>query len=103
MDVGGIPQLMPNEAHDKVQTGTKMVDVREQNERDAAHIPGTLFLPLSELQARFEELPKEPLILQCAGGARSQQAAQFLASHGYEVANLAHGIQGWARMGLPIE
>lgn len=103
MNVAGIPQLMPDEAHDQLQAGKIMVDVREQHERDAAHIPGTLFLPLSQLAERWEELPREPMILQCAGGVRSQQAAQFLAGQGLDVANLAHGIKGWAQMGLPIE
>lgn len=100
-----IEQIAPAEGLERQEAGWLMVDVREQNEWDAARIPGAIHVPLSELQNRFEEIPRDrELVLQCAGGFRSQQAAMFLAEQGYErMANLAHGINGWARMGLPLE
>lgn len=102
-----IEQLMPQEGLDRQRAGWLMVDVREQQEWDQARIPGTVHVPLSQFQARFEELPRDQaLVMQCAGGVRSQQAAMFLVQQGFEpdrVANLAHGISGWARMGLPVE
>lgn len=102
-----IEQLMPQEGLDRQQAGWLVVDVREQHEWEQARIPGAVHVPLSELQSRFEEIPRDQsLVMQCAGGVRSQQAAMFLLQQGYEaekVANLAHGINGWARMGLPLE
>lgn len=97
----GIRQVSPLEARDLEAI---IVDVRETHERAQARIPGSIHLPLSELQARWEELPDDRLlILQCAMGGRSQAAAQFLAAHGRRVANLASGIQGWHAHGLPLE
>ncbi len=98
-----IPQLQPDEAAARMAEGAVMVDVREQEERAQARIPGTLFIPLSQLQRRWQELPRKPLILQCAAGARSHQAARFLAGHDFEVANLASGITGWYRTGHPVD
>ncbi len=102
--VNGIEQLGPQEAAQRLSDGAVMVDVREPEERAQARIPGSLFIPLRLVPQRFDELPRDrPLILQCAAGMRSQQAAQFLEAQGFEVANLMHGIQGWYRMGNHVD
>jgi 3-mercaptopyruvate sulfurtransferase SseA len=38
------------------------VDVRSSGQYEAAHIPGSVSLPLAELQARYQELPTDALI-----------------------------------------
>jgi rhodanese-related sulfurtransferase len=43
------------------------------------------------------------VVLMCAGGVRSAQAAQFAAQHGYRVTNLEGGINAWNAAGLPVE
>ncbi len=102
--IDGIEQLTPAAAAERVQAGAIMVDVREPEERSQARIPGSLFVPLRLIPERMHELPKDrPLILQCAAGMRSHQAAKFLQAQGYEVANLMHGIQGWYRMGQTVD
>ena len=52
------PEIDVQEAQKRVQGGALLLDVREQNEYDEEHIPGAQLLPLSELMARFDELPK---------------------------------------------
>ena len=81
------------------------MDVREQNEYDDAHIPGSVLVPLSEFTTRYEELPKDkPLIMQCRSGARSAQATDFLLQQGYsDVVNMAGGILAWGAAELPVE
>ena len=75
-----------------------MVDVREPWELALCRIEGSISLPLSQLLARRDELPTEhDLILVCHHGSRSQQAAMFLARHGFSrVHNLRGGIEAWA-------
>lgn len=82
-----------------------VVDVRAASEWDAGHIPGAKHIPLPELADRLSELPTErPLVLQCAGGARSMIAASLLQAHGVEgVVNLTGGYGAWLKAGLPTE
>ncbi len=102
--IDGIEQLDPAAAAARMAAGAVMVDVREPEERAQARIPGTLFVPLRLLPSRLGELPKDkPLILQCAAGMRSHQAAKFLSNQGFEASNLMHGIQGWYRMGQHVD
>ena len=74
-----------------------LVDVREQDEWNAGHIKGAIFLPLSSLQdgisaAERKQLPKDKIIyLHCAVGFRAKTAANLLQKekakpirHGYE-------------------
>ncbi len=83
-----------------------LVDVRETDEYAAGRIPGAVNLPLTELQARYNELPQDKtLVLVCARGGRSAQAAIFLATQGYDqdLYNLTDGTMGWMEEGLPVE
>lgn len=81
-----------------------MVDVREPSEYQAGHIAEAKLVPLGELEARMDELPKgRPILCVCASGARSGMAARRLASAGYEVMNLRGGMSGWAIEKFPIK
>ena len=81
-----------------------LVDVREANEFATIRIPGAALLPLSELQSRYGELPKDrPLLLHCAAGKRSLVAGEFLKRNGYaDVTNVGGGIIEWQKAGLPV-
>jgi rhodanese-related sulfurtransferase len=81
-----------------------LVDVREANEFAAVRIPGAVLLPLSELQTRYAELPRDrALLLHCAAGKRSLVAAEFLKRNGYaDVTNVDGGIIEWQKAGLPV-
>jgi rhodanese-related sulfurtransferase len=74
------------------------VDVRNPDEFEICAIPGTVKLPLPELPQRFQELPKDKLIvLHCHHGPRSKRAMQFLRSQGYRrVKNVPGGIDAWS-------
>lgn len=99
-----VPQLAPDQAQAAVSQGAVIVDVREDDEVAAGRIPGALHAPLSRFMTHLDDLPKDRmLIVQCAIGGRSQQAAAWLQSQGYDAVNLAGGIQGWAAAGLQVE
>src|SRR5688572_31707062 len=82
--------------------GYRIIDVREQVEWDAGHIPGATLLPLADVASRYAEIltdPNAPLLLHCAVGARSARAAAFLAGRGYtDIANLT-SLADWRSAG----
>jgi len=100
-----IPEIDVLEAKQRIDEGAILVDVREQNEYDDAHIPGSQLVALSSFAQNYEDLPKDkPLIMQCRSGARSGQATQFLLQNGYtDVVNMAGGILAWGEAELPVE
>jgi rhodanese-related sulfurtransferase len=81
-----------------------VVDVRTPHEREEGAIPGSLFVPLSQLEHRLEEIPRgRPLIVHCAAGYRSSVAASVLKREGFEdVAEIAGGMAAWQAAGLPV-
>jgi rhodanese-related sulfurtransferase len=81
-----------------------MVDVREPGEWQAGHVADARHIPLGELAARLDELPRDQeLLLFCRSGVRSDRATQFLRSQGYTQArNVTGGIIAWAQHGLPL-
>lgn len=65
-----------------------IVDVRTAAEFTGGHVQGSMNIPLQEVPQRVEELRRmENLILCCASGNRSGQAARFLQSRGIECIN----------------
>jgi len=84
-----------------------VIDVREQHEWDAGHIPNTVHVPRGQLEARIPSIVPDltrPVVLSCLSGARSLLAAQTLHGLGYtNVANFAGSFQAWQRAGMPVE
>ena len=80
-----------------------MVDVRYPNEWEAGHIEGAVHIPGDYIFDRVGELdPTRPVVTVCRSGSRSAEAAQDLASEGFDVQNLEGGIDAWVAEGLPI-
>ena len=51
-----------------------LLDVREAYEFQEVRVPGSLFIPMSELGARVDEVPKDrPVLVLCAAGSRSSR------------------------------
>jgi hybrid cluster-associated redox disulfide protein len=76
-----------------------VVDVRETFEFENGHIPGALNIPLSEIETRWREIPrdKENLLVICAAGRRSLDACNYL-SREHEFLNLVNvegGMTFW--------
>lgn len=81
-----------------------LLDVRNRDEYAQEHIAGSLNIPLGELSQRLSELPKQPLLVQCASGTRSAIASSLLsAAKIAKVANFQGGIQAWKQAGLPTQ
>jgi adenylyltransferase/sulfurtransferase len=75
-----------------------LVDVREPQEWEIAHIEGAKLIPLSQLAGRVNELDTaDEIVLQCHHGSRSARAQAVLAKFGFKKTyNLAGGIDAWA-------
>jgi glyoxylase-like metal-dependent hydrolase (beta-lactamase superfamily II)/rhodanese-related sulfurtransferase len=98
-------RLGPDVAAERVAKGAVMLDVRAPNERFDKRIKGSLAIPLTQLDARLNDVPRDrPVIVHCAGGYRSSIAASLLARAGVEdVSELAGGMAAWEQAKLPIE
>jgi rhodanese-related sulfurtransferase len=83
-----------------------IVDVREQDEFAAGHLPAARNIPLKEIEARSSELKKfikRPLIVVCQTGGRSRNALAALRKAGFErVVNLDGGFAAWSQAGQPV-
>lgn len=82
-----------------------VVDVREVEEYQQAHVAGSVLIPLGTLAQRLHELPTDrPLVVMCRSGNRSQVAARLLRNAGRrDVQNLTGGIIAWSKANLPVE
>jgi rhodanese-related sulfurtransferase len=84
-----------------------IVDVREDDEWNAHHIPGAIHIPPAQLTERLAELEpykNSPVITQCRSGKRSAKAQLALMSAGFsKVYTMNGGIQAWDEQGLAIE
>ena len=83
-----------------------VLDVREDKEFAAGHIPKAKHIPLGQLAGRLNELDKfknKPVLVTCRSGHRSARACGMLKKAGFEtVYNHAGGIIAWERANLPV-
>ena len=78
------------------QPDTELIDIREQGEWDAGHIPGARHIPMGALRADPEQLsPGKRYVICCGVGKRAHTVCRFLSQHGYDVWNLSGGWNGW--------
>jgi rhodanese-related sulfurtransferase len=86
---------------------TLVLDVRDEKEFAAGHLPKARHIPLKELSNRVEELAKwkaRPVLVTGKGGASGSAAARFLKRSGFEnVVLLRGGVASWQQASLPLE
>ena len=79
-----------------------MVDVRERDEYEKAHVPGVRLIPMSELQERWQEIPTDQRVyVICQAGGRSLTAATALRQAGVDAVSVAGGTGRWEAGGPP--
>ena len=93
---GRFKQVHVNEVRSLVESGAYIVDVREENEYAAGHLNGAHNIPLSQLEERMHEIPKDvPVYLHCRSSQRSYYAVCRLQSYGYtNVTNISGSFLG---------
>jgi rhodanese-related sulfurtransferase len=100
------PERNPREVQPEL-ADYQIVDVREPAEWDGelGRIPGSILIPLGELEQRLGELQRAgALLLVCRSGNRSGKACARLLELGFEApTNLAGGMIAWNEAGLAVE
>lgn len=100
------PEVAPEVVAElKAGDAVTIIDVREDWEYEAGHIPGAALIPLGTLEDRVDEVPTDtPVILVCRSGNRSGQAYRYLKQQGFEnVHNMTGGMIAWEAAGLEME
>lgn len=98
--------MEPADIADKIVKGeVTLVDVRAESEWAEDRLPNAQHIMLGYLANRVDEVINgKPIVVQCRTGNRSGIGASVLQAKGAkEVINLAGGIEGWKRAGLPVE
>jgi rhodanese-related sulfurtransferase len=102
-----VKEICPTTTQEWVKRGALLVDVREKEEVEqlAYDVPNIIYIPLSDFEDRYTEVPKDKeVVVVCKGGGRSLRAAGFLVNHGYtNVVNMEHGMIRWATKGFPTK
>lgn len=98
-------QISPLEVKEKREEEEPFVllDVREPWEYQAAHLSGSILIPLGQLQGRMNELdPNKEIVTLCHHGIRSQTALALLVRAGFKnVKNLTGGIDAYSLIADP--
>ncbi|MGM9775899.1 MAG: rhodanese-like domain-containing protein [Candidatus Coprenecus sp.] len=81
------------------QPDAVILDVREQDEYDAGHIPGAVLLPVGTINKKTaaSAIPEKDtvVLVYCRSGNRSKTASQALADLGYTQIYEFGGIKDW--------
>jgi rhodanese-related sulfurtransferase len=100
-DVAGVKAMMDRKEK------FVLVDVREESEWAAGHLPGAVHLGKGIIERDVEMRVPNPdteIVLYCGGGFRSALAADNLQRMGYtHVSSMDGGIRGWREAGHPLE
>ncbi|MEO7298956.1 MAG: molybdopterin-synthase adenylyltransferase MoeB [Verrucomicrobiota bacterium] len=90
-------QEMKN-ALDDPKLNIRVIDVRDPDEFEIAHIKCVPQIPLGSLPQRFTELdPNQQIYLHCKSGMRSMKALKFLREQGFKyVKSVKGGISAWS-------
>jgi rhodanese-related sulfurtransferase len=92
----------------KLDRGEKflLIDVREESEYAADHLPGAMHLGKGVIERDVEaRVPDHnaPMVLYCGGGFRSALAADNLQKMGYtNVLSMDGGVRGWREKGFGL-
>jgi len=93
----------PQELKERLDAGEQVtvLDVREPHETSGGIIPGAVLIPLGQLEQRWSEVKDaNEVVVYCALGARSLQAAGFLREQGvFNATSMDGGLVGWTDIG----
>lgn len=82
-----------------------LLDVRPADEYEAGHLPEAINIPLEQLEAMLDSLPRDKeIVAYCRGPycALSHEAVQRLRQLGYRVRRFEAGYPEWKAAGLPV-
>lgn len=98
-----LPAVTADEAIRRLDQGALLIDVRGVSEWRAGHVAAAKLIPLPELRARMEEIPRDrPVLVHCQTGTRSAIAVSLLRANGWsEVTDVTGGFAAWSASSQP--
>lgn len=84
------------ELAEKISTGIDLIDIREEDEYAAGHVPSAVNVPFSKLETRLNRIPDQAYLI-CQTGGRSARAQEFLATQGISTINVLGGTEAWPK------
>lgn len=99
-----IPEISVTDLKQRLDSGERiiLVDVRNHGEYEIAKIPGSVLIPLPDIEQgigidKLRELVNgDPIIVHCKMGGRSAKALGILKEAGIEGINVKGGINAWS-------
>ncbi len=99
-----ISEITVGELAELLENGSRLVDVREDDEFAEGHVPGAVHVPLATVPDNVERFRGEgPTYVICRSGGRSLRACEYLYDRGVEVVNVAGGTVAWQLSGREVE
>ena len=99
-----IPEISAEDLATRLETGAQVIDVREPDEWDEAHLAGSYLIPLGQVVDRLDEIATGPSVyVICRSGVRSANACEYLRVQGIDAVNVTGGILAWLDAALPVE
>lgn len=103
---GALEAVDDEELVRRVRAGeVTLIDVRPREEYAAAHIPGAMSMPLSDLRTHMPKLPKRrEIVAYCRGPycVMALDAVDLLRRNGFRAHRMAHGVLEWRAQGWRI-
>ena len=97
-------EISVDEAYQKFQSGTFVLDVSWPAEWNEYHAPKTTLIPLDQLYNRLNEVPRDREVLVVSRSQKSsQEARDLLLSAGIKAVSMAGSMSEWYTKGYPIE
>ena len=98
-----VPEIDVAELAEAHRRGVPVIDVREPDEYEQAHVPGARLVPLATVPERLDEVPTAGSVyVICHSGSRSRRAAEFYRLQGIDAINVAGGTSAWINAGEPV-
>jgi rhodanese-related sulfurtransferase len=94
-----------DQAYQQYEQGAFFLDVRTVDEWNSFHIPNSTLIPLEQLSARLNEVPRDrQVIVVCRTGSRSRSGRDLLLGAGFtQVSSVTGGVTAWSQAGYPID
>lgn len=97
------PEIDIESLAQRLSQGAVLIDVRQADEYEEAHLPEATLIPLNDLPDRVDEIaPGSEVLVICRSGGRSAAACEFLAQQGRTALNVAGGMLAWIDSGRPF-
>jgi rhodanese-related sulfurtransferase len=98
-----VPEIGVDELARLSSDDVVVIDVRQPEEYNEFHAPGSVLIPLADVPERIDEIPTDGTVyVICLTGARSGRAVEYLLRQDVDAVNVAGGMKAWSEAGHPV-